>query len=560
MRIRHLSFVLAVLLSAACDGRAPAAEAATDRHGDPLPPGAIARLGTQRLHHPAWGLAFAVDGKTFATAGHDGLVRLLNVANGKEIRQFKAGGRTLACNGVAFAADGKTLLSCGIDGLIREWNLTTGAQIRALPGKQDQPIYALAPHPNEPLLLALESGGSVHEWNLKEGKETRKVAHRRGTPVALCPDGKHFAVFKDNALSLRDMADKEVQRFPTGNLPVMRLAFAADGRTLAAGCADKVVVWDVKTNKEIRTVSGAPNSYFLAALSPDGRSLAVKAGAAGPVQVFDVASGKELHKFTLPLDVAYVLTFATSGKTLACSGGARVHLWNLDTGRPLFEFGGHPGTIDDVRFAPDGKRLTTTSRYGVVFWWDTATRRPLASWKSPSSASFRFLPGPDGQSIFYGTFKGLKRCDCNDGQPAERPLGKETGAVNTCVALSADSKLLAVRGSDNVTRIVAVDGGNEVGRLPVEPFVYYRAVFSSDGKYLASGGAAPQVSVWDTRSGAMVRQFVVANKNNPRLTSGVSAFLYSPDGRGILTLNAEAALWEAATGRERRARPGRWAS
>ena len=52
---------------AAGEGPAPA----VDRHGDPLPPDALARLGTTRLRHgqAACALAFTPDGKVLASTG-----------------------------------------------------------------------------------------------------------------------------------------------------------------------------------------------------------------------------------------------------------------------------------------------------------------------------------------------------------------------------------------------------------------------------------------------------------------------------------------------------------
>src|SRR5262249_18760333 len=62
----------------------------TDSHGDLLPPGALARLGTVRLRHSAHvsSVAFSPDGKTLASGEYDHAIRLWDVATGKEIRRF----------------------------------------------------------------------------------------------------------------------------------------------------------------------------------------------------------------------------------------------------------------------------------------------------------------------------------------------------------------------------------------------------------------------------------------------------------------------------------------
>src|SRR4051812_29064709 len=77
--------VLVLLAGAAASGEGPAAR--TDMYGDPLPPGAVARLGTVRLRHRGADVTFAPDGKCLISYGWDGEVRVWDAASGKLVRR-----------------------------------------------------------------------------------------------------------------------------------------------------------------------------------------------------------------------------------------------------------------------------------------------------------------------------------------------------------------------------------------------------------------------------------------------------------------------------------------
>ena len=75
------------------------------------------------------GVAFAPDGKSIVTCNFDGILRLWNVSDGKQLRVFK--GHTSRVESVAFSPDGKFIVSCGdeADETVRVWDAATGQQL-----------------------------------------------------------------------------------------------------------------------------------------------------------------------------------------------------------------------------------------------------------------------------------------------------------------------------------------------------------------------------------------------------------------------------------------------
>src|SRR5262249_19323765 len=84
---------------------------------------------------------FSPDGRRVAAAGADGMARVWDCANGKEITQVRHGAPMLH---LAFSADGGRLVTAGEDGAARIWDAAVGKELTTL--KHGRAFTHAVPH------------------------------------------------------------------------------------------------------------------------------------------------------------------------------------------------------------------------------------------------------------------------------------------------------------------------------------------------------------------------------------------------------------------------------
>jgi WD40 repeat protein len=117
-----------------------------------------------RYGRAIYDLAFSVDGRLLASAGHDGRVRLFDLATASEVRVFEE--HTALVAAVAFSPDGLLVASAGDDRTIRLWNVGERKAGRALVGHA-QGITSVAFSPDGSYLASTSVDETFKLWKVQ---------------------------------------------------------------------------------------------------------------------------------------------------------------------------------------------------------------------------------------------------------------------------------------------------------------------------------------------------------------------------------------------------------
>ncbi|HYH65438.1 MAG TPA: WD40 repeat domain-containing protein, partial [Urbifossiella sp.] len=434
--------VAGMLLSAVVLRAQPAPR--TDAFGDPLPPGAVARLGTARLRHPdgVHDVAFSPDGTRLAVTSDDGSVSVWDAHSGRLVARAEAGARGA---GVAFGDAGKTVGTFAEGVGFRVFDAAAGKRVReapselkvggrgVAPGRQPAPV--LAPglrwmayrtgerENNNTRLLVIDpvSGRDVTAYPLRHaGWDTR---------VAFSPDGSRMVIGDSSSAAASVwVCDPAVGRVVTelrfeGGYAVA-VGLNRGGSRVAAFTAPHgddappaaVRVWDAATGKQLRAWPVRQFVHESLALSPDGATVAVTSReAASPtdyrmvtvVRLLDVANGEVVRRLVSAVQYGR-LFYSPDGRRVAVGNGMRVELFDTATGRvtpdpaDVVEADYEQGHAHrSVEFRPDGSLQLRGRAAGGVELWNPATGRRTEVVPVPPGGSYIHALSPDGRRLVY---------------------------------------------------------------------------------------------------------------------------------------------------------------
>jgi WD40 repeat protein len=516
-----------------------------DRCGDPLPPGALARLGTLRFLHnsPVYDLKFLPDGRTILSSCSDGRIHFWGAATGREVRRLgnaqSGGSYSYEALVLTVSADGRTLATTGhsLHG-IQLWSLESG-EARTLAKGEVGPFFA-ALSPDGSWLAAKTRFGVIRLWDAASGKELRTFPNQQNTigapayGMTFSPDGKSFAASDDShQVYVWDVeTGRLIHRFKSYDRNLSTFAFLPDGRRLVSVGWDKWVrLWDIATGREVQRLGSLDGNVRGLVVHPDGRMI-ITTSDDNTVRVWDLQTGREQRRFSARSFNSLPIALSPDGSILAIgSDDNRIRLWELATGRELTPFRSVPTGFSSVHVTFDPRRLLSQGSQGELHRWDSQTGEHIGRFQNDGRQVGTACLSADGKLLATCSVHRDKDPDTRV-QVWDLPSGRLLNQLQPPVemvglALSPTGKLLAASGWDNKLRFWELPTGREVSPLREElekkegltPWITRHLGFSPDGRYLitereAMGGAGTgahprlpsEMLFWDLATGKRLPQ------------------------------------------------------
>jgi WD40 repeat protein len=448
-----------------------------------------------------------------------------------------------AVQSAAFSPDDRFVLTADSKAA-RLWNVATGRLAKTFEGSGSKVNSAAFDSTGRFVALALSKGG-IQVWSVENPHVVRRIAGdeyenkevRFG--VGRSGDVLSSAGLTGTTHLFDPVSGKELAAFPVDRANAESADVSPDGARVVASYVDGPTrIWDVASRRQVAALPS--DGAWTAAYSRDGRRIVTADDDAA--RIWDARTGKRLKTLTGNLSIGIVsAAFGPDGSRVVTGGrNGAVRIWDASTGRLERTLMGHTGEVNSVAYSRDGRLVVAASKDGTARVWEVerGTQLPRIGTRRGRLATFSW----DGR--FALTYDG-------DGRVSSWEVGPTTKRrrlpvpPTTSVRLSRNGELLGVA-TPSGFEVWRMGAWKRIGRLPADVLRADSSTFSADNRFYVAGSRKGDAAVWEIATGKPARRIACEE-------GGVWSVDFSPAGSLVVVCLDDAVVWDA-----RSPKPDRW--
>ena len=382
-------------------------------------------------------VAFSPGGKYLAFALWDvvevwDFAELISNPDAKQL--FTLFGNQSGIKGLAYTPDGSRLVTGGADGAVRVWDAANGQSLIIAPGASGA-ISGILLIQDGFHLYTGHTNGMLKLWDLSPEGSREWVVFSPAWFGWFANDGKTYLtaygtdkwIIKKWELSATGAKEVYSITIDNGALACSYIFTPDQAHFITMGQDLIARVWDVSTGHLVSSFQTSQSVWARGFdVSPDGSRIAT-GDEEGKVAIWDLSSGKLLYQLKGHTDYVRWITFSPDGKWLASGGNDKTaRIWDTSNGKLLRTITDPNNPVSGLAFSPDGKRLLTGSgMLGKV--WDLQSGKLLLTLSGHSSDINGAYFSPDGRRIATTGGEGTRVWDASTGQALFNLQGYFTG-------------------------------------------------------------------------------------------------------------------------------------
>ncbi|MCG8650592.1 MAG: WD40 repeat domain-containing serine/threonine protein kinase, partial [Pirellulales bacterium] len=230
-------------------------------------------LSERQLAGSNGSIAWAPCSKQIAVGGHDGIIRIYDVAMGGIHAQRIFQGHTSEIGSVSWSSDGQWLASCGLrDETVRTWRVSESDRIQLFSGQSGIYLPELSDDGSR-IASSVYFSRSIFVWDLAGKLRVKREFENAIGRVAPSPNGKTIAFCTESpSVCLWNTVTDSVVEISSG-LPMFDLAWSKIGELAGLSKSGDIVVWNANGDL-LQEIMGAHNGGRSVHWSPGGQQIA----------------------------------------------------------------------------------------------------------------------------------------------------------------------------------------------------------------------------------------------------------------------------------------------